>query len=255
MTKTYAVSGAASGIGAATAARLRSEGHRVIGIDRAVGEGVEVGADLGTAEGRAQAVDQVRNLTDELHGLVPAAGIAGLTGTDPALLVSVNYFGAIDLAVGLRPLLVSGASVVLLASNSMTCQPGWPAALADLLLSGDEAAARAMAGETEAVNAYPASKAALARWARTEGLSWAADGIRVNAVAPGLIATPMTDGVRADPVFGPFIDAFPSALRRPGRAEEVAGVICFLLGDDASLVVGTTIFIDGGTDALLNPAS
>ncbi len=119
------MTGAASGIGAATAALLRDQGGRVITVDQ---RDADVVADLSTAEGRAAAVAGVQALTDVVHGLVPAAGIAGLTGVDPELVVSVNYFGALALVEGLRPQLAAagGAGVVLLASNSTTCQPGWP---------------------------------------------------------------------------------------------------------------------------------
>jgi len=255
MSRTIVVTGASSGIGAATVQLLRSRGDRVMGVDRAASDGVEVIADLSTASGRQSAVRAVGELTDVVHGVVPAAGIAGATGTDAQLLVSINYFGAIDLLAGLKPLLATGSAIVLLASNSVTCQPGWPAGLAKTLLEGDEAKARREAAKVSGVMAYPASKAALAWWARREGIRWARDGIRVNAVAPGLISTPMTDEIRKDPVLGRATDAYPNALGRPGQPEEVAEVIAFLLSDAASLVVGTTVFIDGGTDALINRRS
>lgn len=254
--RTYVVSGAASGIGAATTAMLRTQGHRVITVDL---RDADVIADLSTVVGRADAVTEVQRLTDVVHGVVPCAGIAGSTGVDSALVVSVNFFGAVALVRGLRPHLAAagGASVVLLASNSITGMPGWRASVADHCLADDEGAARADAAKAESVMVYPATKAALAWWARREAVTedWIGRGIRLNAVAPGMIASPMTDRLLADPEIGPLIEAYPTAIDRLGRPEEIGALIGFLLSDASALMVGSVVYADGGTDAMLHPRS
>src|SRR3954452_17602409 len=156
--RTYVVSGAASGIGAATTALLREQGDRVVTVDL---RDADVTADLSTPSGREAAVLGVRGLTDVVHGVVPAAGIGGFTGTDPAMVVSVNFFGAVALVEGLRDLMVEAgeAAVVFLASNSITGQPGWAVEVAVACLDGDEEQARATAAGHEAVMVYPATKA------------------------------------------------------------------------------------------------
>ena len=254
--KTFVVSGAASGIGAATTALLRDQGDRVITVDL---RDADVMADLSTAAGRAGAVADIQELTDVVHGLVPCAGIAGSTGVDSALVVSVNFFGAVALVRGLHPQLAAagGASVVLLASNSITAVPGWRTSVAELCLADDEDAARADAAEADSVMVYPATKAALAWWARRDGVTeaWIGQGIRLNAVAPGVVDTSMTEKLRADPVFGPYVDSYPTAIGRPGLPEEIAKLIGFLLSDASGLMVGSVVYADGGTDAIVHPRS
>ncbi|MEV7398193.1 SDR family oxidoreductase [Aeromicrobium sp. NPDC092404] len=252
--RTYVVSGAASGIGAATTTLLRSQGDRVITVDL---HDADVTADLSTTDGRTSAVAGVQQLTDVVHGVVPCAGIAGATGVDSALVVSVNFFGAVALVRGLRPQLAAagGAGVVLLASNSITGMPGWRGAVAQLCLADDEPGARADAATVESVMVYPATKAALAWWARREAVTpeWIGSGIRLNAVAPGMIDSPMTDTLLADPEIGPLVQAYPSAIGRPGRADEIAALIAFMLSETNSLMVGSVVYADGGTDAMFHP--
>ncbi|MDG3010270.1 SDR family oxidoreductase [Rhodococcus sp. D2-41] len=251
---TYALTGTASGLGAATRERLQSAGHRVIGVDRA---GADVNVDLGSAAGRAEAVERVAELAaGSLDGFVPFAGLASTGGRAGSLLVAVNYFGAIEVLEGLRSLLAAGqdSSVVLISSNSTTTQPNWPVELAEACLAGDEDKARSLAdgfGDLGGLQAYPATKAALAYYARTRSAEYIAQGIRLNAIAPGLIDTPMTDGLRGDQVTGAAIEQFIAStpIGRGGRPDEVAALVAFLLGAESSYFVGSVLFMDGGVDA------
>jgi len=83
------------------------------------------------------------------------------------------------------------------------------------------------------------------------GRDWAGSGLRLNAIAPGLIDTPMVAGMRADAEAGPLLDMLPIPLGRPGRPEEIAALVEFLLGPDGAFFCGSVVFCDGGSDALL----
>jgi NAD(P)-dependent dehydrogenase (short-subunit alcohol dehydrogenase family) len=249
---TYAVTGSASGIGAATMQRLEAAGHRVIGVDR---QAAEVVADLSTPDGRRAAVAAVTaECGGELNGLVPCAGLAGLPGRPASLLASVNYFGAIEVVEGLRAPLAAGAGgVVAISSSSTTCQPGFSIELVDALLAGEETLARQVADEADSLMAYPATKTAIARWIRRHAAApeWVGAGIRLNAVSPGMVETPLVAEGRADPTMGPLLGMFPLPVGRAGRPEEIAAAIDFLLHTE--FCVGTVMLIDGGTEALFRP--
>jgi len=251
--KTIAVTGSASGIGLATATHLRAAGDRVIGIDRV---DADVLADLSTPAGREAAIESVLALCDgRLDGLVTCAGIGGSLHEPGGRLVSINYFGSTDVLDGLRPALVAAgsSSVVCVSSNSATCQPNWSTDLAQACVAGVEADAVTLADGAPSVLAYPAAKAALAWRCRALAASpdWIGAGVRINVIAPGLVDTPLTDAQRADPVIGAALADYPVPLGRAGRPDEVAAVIAFLLSDASSLLVGSVVFADGGTDALL----
>ncbi len=242
-----AVTGSAGGMGRALRARLEAQGHTVVGVDR---RDAEVVADLGRAEGRERMLSEVAaRCGGALDGVVAAAGIYKGPAPD---IVSVNYFGAVAALGGLRPLLAAGggARVVAVCSNSMTTQPGLRIEITDHCLEDDEEAARRAAGD-DAVSAYPASKLALARWVRAQAPSpeWIGAGISLNAVVPGFIDTPMTEGMWS------FVESlgelFPVPAGRPGTAEEIAGLIAYLLSPEAGFFVGSLITMDGGSEAVL----
>jgi NAD(P)-dependent dehydrogenase (short-subunit alcohol dehydrogenase family) len=252
--RTIVVTGAASGIGAACAARLTKDGHQVIGVDL---HNADVLVNLEEPAGRASAIAKMAELANgSLDGIVTCAGLGPVPSRSGASIVSVNYFGTIELLAGLRPLLAAGRApaAVAISSNSTTCSPGVPADIIERCRAGDEAGARARADELGGMGGvYPASKVAVAQWVRRNAVSpeWIGAGIRLNAIAPGMVETAMIAEGRADPTVAPMLDLFPIPSGGPGRPEEVAAVVAFLLGPESSLLCGSIVFADGGTDALL----
>jgi NAD(P)-dependent dehydrogenase (short-subunit alcohol dehydrogenase family) len=101
--------------------------------------------------------------------------------------------------------------------------------------------------------AYRYSKHALARAIRRRAIEWGPLGVRINAIVPGMTHTPMVQAIKEDPEMGPFVDQLPIPLGRPGTAEEMAGVIAFMLSDAASYITGMMLWVDGGTDAAVRP--
>jgi len=244
------VSGSASGIGAALRARLERDGHAVVGVDV---RDAEVVADLAQPAGRAAAVAGVRaRCRDRLDGLVTCAGV-GPHVPDWPLIVSLDYFGSHALLVGLRDMLATGrGAAVAVSSNSSTISP-IDASVVASCLAGDEAGARARVLGLSGQHAYASAKLAIARFVRRNApqAQWAGAGVRLNAVAPGAVATPLLTAGLDDPLYGPAIRGFPIPLGGFGRPADIAAAIAFLLGPDGAFCCGTVLFADGGSDALL----
>lgn len=256
---TYAVTGSASGMGRETAERLRADGHRVIGVDL---KEADVIADLSTPDGRSRAVAQVISAADgHLDGAVLAAGIGPGSGAGRARLIAeVNYRGVVDLLEGFRPALAAAGSakVVVVSSNSTTTTPMVPERAVKALLAGDvDRAVRAVRlfGPVGPALIYAASKIAVSRWVRRHAVrpEWARAGIRLNALAPGAIMTPLLEEQLASPRQAKAVQRFPVPVGGFGDAGQLADWIRFMLSDAADFLCGSIIFVDGGTDAYFRP--
>ncbi|QIB51541.1 SDR family oxidoreductase [Pseudomonas sp. OIL-1] len=250
---TIAITGAASGIGAALGAQLREAGHAVIGIDRA---NSDINADLSTREGRQAAVDGVlANCDGVLDGLVLCAGL-GVTAPNCGLIVAVNYFGVSDLLDGLAGALAKGTQPsAVVVSSVASMQPGASKLpMVAAMLSGDEAGAIGNANDMANPSmAYAGSKYAVASLVRRKVTEWAKLGIRINAVAPGVVETPLYQASIDDPKYGEATKNFVAPLGRGSQPAELANVIRFLLSEQASFVHGAVLFADGGMDAMVRP--
>jgi len=241
--KTIIVTGASSGIGAATAALAAAQGADVISVDinprvRPVGRFVR--ADLAD---RASIDALVDALPAGAHGL---ANIAGLPPTRPAAqVVKVNLVGLKYLTTRLVPKLADGASIVNLASLAGL---GWADAKETIQASANlefgEVDAFCRKHGIEGARSYFFSKEALIVWTMQHRWTWRDRGIRMNAVSPGPVDTPIlkdflqTLGARAEEDM--------KTMDRPGKPGDIAPVVCFLLSDGAAWIRGTNVPVDGG---------
>jgi NAD(P)-dependent dehydrogenase (short-subunit alcohol dehydrogenase family) len=252
---TYVVTGSASGMGHATAERLRANGHTVIGVDI---QPADVVADLSTQAGRQAAAESVLSACGgRLDGAVMAAGLGPTPGREqPTLITQVNYFGVVELLQAWRPALAAGAhaKVVVFSSNSTTTIPAIPGRVIRALLAGDgEKAVRTLRlfGRAASSMAYGASKLAVSRWVRSHAVTrdWAGAGIRLNAIAPGAILTPLLEKQLATPAEAKAIHSFPVPIGGFGDAGKLADWVVFMLSEAADFLCGSIVFVDGGSDA------
>ena len=254
MTRTYVITGSASGIGAATAKILKDAGNTVIGVDI---KNADVEADLSTALGRHEGATKVIKLSEgKINAVIACAGLAHPT----AQTVSVNYFGVTEFLFALLPTLSKSASPrVAITSSMASLMPNSPELVA-ALCSDDEAKALEIAQELVDAGGgaeqliYGSTKRAISRWVRRECIKpqWAGAGIPLNAVGPGIVKTPMVADMIATEEARTAISAMvPMPLHGYMEPEAVASLLIWLTSPENSHTTGQTIYIDGGSDAVL----
>lgn len=254
MSRTYVITGAASGIGAATAQLLGERGHRVIGVDL---RNADVNVDLTTAEGRERMVSEVSDASaGRIDAIIANAGLA----TPTATTVAVNFFGAVATLEGLRPLLAGSPAPRAVATASMASLYPPDDALLAALTAGDEAAALARGAELEASAPelanliYGTTKRALAQWIRRNAPTpaWAGAGIPLNAIGPGVVATPMTaDLTSTAEAREALLQMVPMPLNGIFEPRDVAYLLAWLTSEENAHLCGQVVFIDGGSDAVI----
>lgn len=256
--RVYAITGASSGIGAKTKELLEKDGHKVINIDL---KGGDICANLATKEGRHLAIDELHRLCPNgLDGMICNAGVSGACG-NLSLIVSLNYFGTVEIAKGVYDLLEKKhGSCVVTVSNTIS-QGAGRMDIVDLLNNiGDEKRILELVSMLDSSSLsvgnslYVSTKYALARWVRRISSSWAANGVRINAIAPGNVNTTMTATMSTSAKMA--LNALPIptkyGLESLMDPDEIAEVMIFLVSPKSRGVNGNIMFVDGGTDALLN---
>jgi NAD(P)-dependent dehydrogenase (short-subunit alcohol dehydrogenase family) len=231
------VTGAASGIGRATAARFAAEGARVVLLDRD-----EAVRDVAAEVGGSAAVADV-SVPEQVERALDGAGPLDVV-VNNAAIIRYGRFMELELEEFEDVLRVNVAGTFLVSQAAVRRMPddGRPRAIVNLA-SAEGRRVIARSGHPQVH--YGASKAAIEQLTRALAVELAPRGIRVNAVCPGLVATPFTAGVAADPEASRwFLDHV--LLDRFGQPEEIAAAVFFLASEEASYVTGSTLVVDGG---------
>ncbi|MEO7370737.1 MAG: SDR family oxidoreductase [Ilumatobacteraceae bacterium] len=237
------VTGGASGMGAATARRLAAGGARVVIVDR--------NADL------------AHSVAEEVQGTPAVGDVADSSFCDSTVAMVLDLHGSLDV-------LVNAAGVIVRASGEDTTDDQW-AKIMGVNVSGTffmcRATLRVMKprGQGAIVNfgsiwgdlgsagvaAYCASKGAVHNLTRALAMDHAADGIRINAVCPGEVNTPMLQSERSEAVTDQLLAAIAATvpMGRLADPDEIARVVCFLASDAASYMTGAMVSVDAGYGA------
>ncbi len=234
------VTGAAGGIGAAIARAFMAAGAQVCGADAREGSfgHLAIRADLSQVQDCTDMVQQAVTYLGGLDIFIHAAGVEGPIGA-PDVLDGAAYMRAFDINLHAATWALGAALPHMRARTATAGAKGRGAAV---VLISSIAGARG----NGAIGTYGMTKAALGQMVRNLAVTEGKHGIRANAIAPGLIATPFAAGLMAQPDFmARRLAATP--LRRVGRPEEVAATAQWLASDAGGFVTGQTIVVDGGT--------
>jgi len=225
------VTGASGGVGLAVCQWLSDAGAEVYALDRQPGDakGTFVSVDVTDAQSLREAADEVLRVGGRVDGLVAAAGVAeestafeDLTAEQWNRTIGVNLFGMfLTCQTFGRIMLGQGdGRIVTIAS-----------------MSGNH-----IVNRPQKQAAYNASKAAVTALSKSLAVEWAPRGIRVNALSPGYIATPMVQSKKD--LFDTWVEQIP--VGRMATPQETAAAVGFLLSDDAAYFVGSELLMDGG---------
>jgi NAD(P)-dependent dehydrogenase (short-subunit alcohol dehydrogenase family) len=243
--KTALVTGAGSGIGQRVAARFAAEGARVVFSDR------DVDAAVAAAGESNDTLAVEMDIADEAS-VESGFATARSAGFDPDVVVAnagVQLFGQdapiadLDLGVWQRTIAINLTGTFLTvkhAVRSMLDRGG------SIILTGSPTG---LNGEGKDFTAYSSSKAGMHGLARAVAAAYASRGIRVNTVVPGYTETPLVTAISSDPADREaIISRIP--LGRPGRPEDVEGIMTYLASDESSYATGAIFRIDGGMTSL-----
>lgn len=251
----YVITGASSGIGAKTAEILRERGHEVVNIDLRDGD---IEANLATKDGRAGALVELhKRYPNGIDAMICNAGVSG--GKVPiSLIISLNYFGATEMARGVSDLLEKrGGNCVVTSSNSIA-QGAARLDVANMLNNqADEDRILRLVKDIDPAAGhvyYASTKFALARWVRRMSAEWGSRGVRLNAIAPGNVRTAMTADMLPEQRAAMEAIPVPTHYGEEPLMDpiEIAHSMAFIASPEASGINGVVLFVDGGTDALLN---
>jgi NAD(P)-dependent dehydrogenase (short-subunit alcohol dehydrogenase family) len=249
--RTALVTGAGSGLGRAMAKRFADEGAAVMCADLNDEGAQDTAARIAESGGRSSAMrldvtdsdavkDSLERTDSELGGLQIVVNNAGVAAPDWNLTIDVNlsgvYYGLLHGAQMLADR--GGGAIVNIASV---------AGLNGLVSSGVTLAEGELPPPDRAA-AYVASKHGVVGLTRQFAINFGQQGVRVNAISPGYIYTPMTAGIRERPGAEEFLKGL-HPMGRLGRDEEIASAAAFLVSDDASFVTGVALPVDGGYSA------